>query len=340
MTKNSPESGLALLIVIFIITLTGALVVSLAETTYISMRMNRALEQRTQAEYLLKSAVNIARVLIKEDKTADYDNSEDLWYAFVNGREMPAELTGLNLPGVRIHLEITPEGSRIPLGQVLDATTGPKYRDVIFKLFQNLGFGTDTEEVDQTGLFPGTHFKSAEMVANLMDYIDPDKVPSSFSGTQGVEDKLPESQPFKNAPLESLDELASIPGFTPERVQKIIPYVSWTSNPKVNMNTARSEVINALIPNIAGAGQTAEQFRAGSPFSQGSLNSQLQTLYPSLSASELRQLTLITEASSSNSSWFQILAKVEYATTSFFSRAMVIAQGTGRVPKFKTFELF
>ena len=92
------ERGLALLIVIFIITLAGALVISMAETTYVSMRMNRASEQRVQAEYLLKSAVNFARVLIKDDASpSDDDPVNDIWFTFVNGQIIPGDLLGLRL---------------------------------------------------------------------------------------------------------------------------------------------------------------------------------------------------------------------------------------------------
>jgi type II secretory pathway component PulK len=219
---ETKERGVALIMVIFMIVITSALLVSLTDSTYISMRLNRAAEQRLKAEYILKSAVNVAQVLIKSDTTQYDDPSQDLWMKFMEGAEIPGELVGVTEPNVRVSLLIASEKGKIPLLSVVSASGADNtWRNVLRALFQNLGFDNEQKTPAQsTDAAPTKMHSSTEMVANLIDYLDTDKDSYSSSDfqAQGIEGDLPPGEEFRNdRTMESLaSELGSIPGFTPK----------------------------------------------------------------------------------------------------------------------------
>ena len=68
--------------VVFMIALASALLISLTDSTYVAMRLNSAAEHRIKAEYILKSAVSVAQVLVKTDITSYDDPQQDAWMAF------------------------------------------------------------------------------------------------------------------------------------------------------------------------------------------------------------------------------------------------------------------
>ena len=137
------EQGVALIMVIFMVVLCSAILVSLSDSTYTAMRINRTTEQRVKAEYIMKSAVNFARVLIQNDATEFDDPSRDDWMQFQEGREVPGELVGISEPNVRISLMIAPENSKIPLVEVVQSTGVDKaWRDVLVSLFHLFGVAT------------------------------------------------------------------------------------------------------------------------------------------------------------------------------------------------------
>ena len=114
------------------------------------------------------------------------------------------------------------------------------------------------------------------------------------------------------------------------------------SSSTIAINTCRSEIIDALLPSIPGAGKLAETFRqagGGGPFTSSNLNSQLSTVFSSASPSELSKLLRMVRAGDANA-WFQIVAKIEYANAAFFARAMVARQAANKLPTYQNFELF
>jgi hypothetical protein len=92
---------MALIMIVFMIALASAILISLTDSTYVAMRLNGAAEQRIKAEYILKSAVNVAQVLIKSDLTNFDDPTQDAWMIFVEGREVPGELLAIPEPNIR-----------------------------------------------------------------------------------------------------------------------------------------------------------------------------------------------------------------------------------------------
>jgi general secretion pathway protein K len=340
-SRTESERGIALILVIFMIALASALIVALTDSTYIAMRLNSAAERRVSSEYLLKSAVNLSRVLIKIDKT-DFDNPvEDIWMQFIDGAEVPGAFLGISEQNVRIQLQITSESGKIPLRQLVNATgtqANDQYRDLFRRLFKVLGFDTDEREVDQTALFSGKHFKSDELVANLIDYMDSNTESYSSPGfAQGIEGDLPTTSPFRNEHIDSISsELGSIPGFTPARVQRILPFVTTTSS-KININAAPKEVLMAISDDITDqVAQAIIDYRnpaSGGPFVPATWIQELQRITQSNDPN-------ITSLTNIKSSYYEVIAKVDYGTSYFMARSVLRSLGAGRLPELRGIELF
>ncbi|MFO0417549.1 MAG: general secretion pathway protein GspK [Pseudomonadota bacterium] len=332
---NSKESGAALIMVILMIAITSALLMSLTDSTYVSMRLNRATEQRIKAEYILKSAVNLAQVLIKIDQTQFDDPAQDAWMQFANGQDVPGELVGVTEPNVKASLLITSERSKIPILSVVTPTgVDQQWRDVLLTLFQNLGFDNDqrpNEDLNPTG--NNRFYSSAEMVANLIDYLDYDKDSYSASGFagQGMEADLTPQQEFRNnGMIESLaNELGAIPGFTASRIERLLPLVTNRTRDTVNVNAAPAEVLDAVIKGMDrnAAGNEGSQLvacREQNPFNQNFTTQMGACIDPSIVNSVRTKLVAKGDE-------FSVIAKVEYGLSIFFASAQLRASN-GRLP--------
>jgi type II secretory pathway component PulK len=314
------------------------LVLNLAYSTFMGSRINVMVEHSTQAEYFLKSAVNFARVLIKEDVTAE-DGFQDIWGKFSNGAPVPLELLGIQQPNMRIELEIRPEESKVPLRTLVPIAGGEpdlKWRGVLARLFHNLGFDDDQEE-DQTGYFQGRHFTSEELVANLIDYMDQDKEsysPGDFAS--GIEAELPEDT-FPNARINRVGELKVIPGFTPARIRKLEPLVTVFGNSRINMNLAPAVVIKSLSEDIND--QEIESITAFRKSEEGpfTFENQKEKLGEMIGESLYDRINTMISV---ESRWFQVLAKVDYGTSTYFMRAFLSKEASGELPQIRSVEIF
>jgi len=339
------EEGVALLIVVFIVALCSILVVNLTQSSYREGRINNAAAKRIQAEYLLKSTINFARVLISNDESPETDAPADKWATFAKGQAIPVpEAMGINVPGLNIEIEIQPEDQKFPIRALL---TGPgaggqvdiKWRDACVRLFRQLGFDDDLNEVDHTKTFPGKHFTSAELVALLIDYMDFDNDtydPGDFPA--GIEGDLPPNT-FSNSQLKRIGELQTIPGFTPARLRKLFPFITVFENNKVNVNFASPILLKAISEDIDDSTVAAiDQFRNSEDgFTPQNLSTEMAAIIGQEGYDQIASMLKV------GSSWFQIIAKVYYGETTYFMRAYVSEGGSGGgdgLPVIRSVELF
>ena len=328
--KPSRSRGMALLMIVFMIALASAVLVSLTDSTYIAMRLNGAAEQRIKAEYILKSAVNVAQVLIKNDITNFDDPTQDAWMAFAEGREVPGELLSLPEPNIRVSLLITSTNGKIPLLKVVKQD----WQEIILRLFEQLGFDQPLPMNEAPDGSPLPEAK--QLVANLIDYLDTDK--ENFPGDgpipAGVEADLPDGQTFRNSgTIDSLaNELPAIPGFSAGRIQRLLPYVNVTqpSLSQINVNAAPLEVIAAVVRDPSAA-QNIVQCRDRSPIQNPN--------------DELLSRCGVSDPNTSKfqgqGKWYEVIAKVEYGTAMFMAKAELNnSGGSGRLPKIQSFQMY
>lgn len=309
--------------VILMIAIAMTVLTALSDSTYVAMRLNSAAERRVKAEYILKSAVNVAVVLIDNDKTDTDDPVKDDWMKFTQGLEAPGELLGLSEPNVRVSLLIASEQGKIPLLRLKDSsTTGTPstqvgmWADVLLALLTNLGVGSGSG-ANRPPVSP------EQLVANLVDYIDTNEDDFTYRNFHGIESSLEEGQKFRNeGKIESLaSELSAIPGFTPDVVQQILPFVSTADFQKVNINSAPPQVLMALdatvTPSIATAIiQARDPVQGGAPFTESDMGSRLTALGADAEA-------VRAKAASSGNKLFEVIAKVEYGTATYMASATI-----------------
>lgn len=334
--KNS--RGLALILVTFIVALSSILVINLTYSTYLGTRINVTAERSVQAEYLLKSALNFAMALIKEDITPE-DSAKDNWGKYALGIPLQRnDLLPNTLPDIPIYLEIRPEGSKLNIRELaprsINQTASVKIRDVLHRLFSHptvaVGFEYDGEE----WVAPGGRayqFDSKSLIANLIDYVDQDETAYDQNGFQGIEG--PNSL-FPNSEITRLPELAAVPGFTAGRVRRLLPYLTTVDNRRININLASKVLLMSLDPGIDDP--TAEAIIAYRNSDQGPFKSpsELQNLVPQSVFDNIDSMI------SYDSGRFQVVAKVEYATSVFFLRADLAKNGRKELPSVKSLELF
>lgn len=335
-TKPSRSRGMALLMIVFMIALASAVLISLTDSTYVAMRLNGAAEQRIKAEYILKSAVNVAQVLIKNDITNFDDPTQDAWMAFAEGREVPGELLSLPEPNIRVSLLITSTNGKIPLLQVVK----PGWKEIILRLFEQLGFN---QPLPMNEAPDGSPLPEAnQLVANLIDYLDTDK--ENFPGEglipAGVEADLPDGQTFRNSgTIDSLaNELPAIPGFSAGRIQRLLPYVTQMRTTDINVNAAPPEVLAAVVSDPSAA-QNIVQCR--DPASGGSpIQNPNDELLSRCGVSDPN-----TSKFRGQGQWYGVIAKVEYGMVQGNAKFMASAElynsgGSGRLPKIQSFQMY
>ena len=329
-----PQRGVALLMVVFMIALASALLISLTDSTYVAMRLNSAAEHRIKAEYILKSAVSVAQVLLKTDITSYDDPQQDAWMAFADGREVPGDMLGLTEPNIRVTLMIASKSGKIPLAMVWQASnpTATTWRDIVTALFRILGFDTPAPNTNTSSSAPFVN--AEEMVANLIDYLDLDQTNYQQNGfASGVEANLPDDVQFRNGgTIDSLaSELASIPGFTPGRIQKILPfvYVSIKSVREVNLNAAPYEVVAAMTDSTSAVQLLAYRQNQG-PFKN--VVSDLQNCGVTITGPRSGIFSV-------SGTLYEVIAKVEYGTAAFMASAE-LSGASGKLPTITNFQVY
>lgn len=323
------QRGIALILVTFIVSLVTIIVVHFTQVTYLSSRANAHIQRSVEAEYLLKSLISVAKSLIRNDKTTEVNFKEDHWSKFFNGASFDGSLIGA--PGASLTLQIRPWEEKIDLRTLVTSTgtvgsTEKQWIEIAQRLFMYLGFDSDAEE-DQSGLFPGKVFDSFEMVANLVDYMDKD--PTGKETTyqdnlfQGIEEQV-KADTFPNERIRKFSELILVPGFTPQRLQALLPYVSEPVdqvNYQINVNVAPSLVLESLHQDVTPSeAERVIQERSVEPFTDVDMRSRIDSL---LSAgSSVGPLLRSTEKV------FEVIAKVEYGSGAYLSRAFIDSSGT------------
>ncbi|HKK01513.1 MAG TPA: type II secretion system minor pseudopilin GspK [Desulfuromonadales bacterium] len=225
MKRLDDERGMVLLLVLIIVALLTSLLTEFAFSTLVDLRLAETFRDGTRAAYLAKGGIKVGRIILQQDHNS-FDSRDELWAQGV-----------ANYPvgDGAVSVQINDLDGRLDINRLVTTLGNP---DVVVQArFKRLFsvFGLD----DPEGLTDA-----------LIDWIDKD----SNRRPQGAEDpyylSLPHPYHCKNAPLDSLDELALIKGFTPAVIKAIRPYVTVHGSDKININTASAVVLESLAPQM------------------------------------------------------------------------------------------
>jgi type II secretory pathway component PulK len=335
------SKGVALILVVFVVALATIVVVNLTYSNYLAARANAAMEQSLFAEYLLKSGINIAKAYVSAPKSLQADGPKDDWALFFgNGNEVPAEFLGLqDSNNLRLSLEVIAENRKLPIRDLIDVsslTVNTKKRDILVRLFENLGFNNDLSEVVLTGPFRGKHFTSEELVANLIDFMDPDDISYSDPNfVSGIESDFPKGT-FPNKSPNWVSELNQVPGLTSARLRVLETLITfWGTD--TNINFAPAFILGSFSSTIRPDSPEVQQIIEYRNSDQGPFTN-LQTLSNIVGSS-------YTDFSSGSglgtvSEYFQIIGKVDLGVKSYFARAILFRNSANNTIDIKSVEFF
>lgn len=233
---------MVLLVVLVVITLLSALLTEFAFSTLVDLRLAETFRDSTRANYLAAGGVRVGRMLLQEDKNA-YDGPGELWSQGL-----------INYPVAEGYLTVQIEdlGGKLNLNGLLDASGNMDVvaRDRLFRLFETLALGDPQAMSDA-----------------LLDWLDRDDDPRTLGAENPDYQRLDPPRSCKNGPLDTLEELALVMGFSPETITRLAPHVCVQGAEKINVNTASIEVLQSLAEQMtAEAVDTIVQTRAKAPF--------------------------------------------------------------------------
>src|SRR3989339_827825 len=227
--------GSVLVICVWIVTILVLLAISIGRRASFESRILRYHLSRAQAYCLARSASERVYLEKAADKNVDYDYLQEDWSNKLNADGNP-EFKDFPLGGGTFTIKYSypeseeplygmqDEQSKININTIIDSTGNEikERRDEFVELLENLGYG-------------------AELADRFIDWID-----SNDDGS--YEERYYSGQGLKpkNAPLDRLEELIMIDGFTQEIVEALTPYVTVYTNGEINVNTAPEEVLLAL----------------------------------------------------------------------------------------------
>ncbi len=219
------QRGLALITAVLVVAIVATVATTLALGEQVWFRQAQNMTDRAQAISLRQGALNYAAILLARDD-ANIDHLGELW-----AKPLPP----LPVEDGMIAFAVSDAQGLFNLNNVVQAgqPNGPN-----MEMFRRL--------LISLSLDPG-------LSEALRDWLDPDSTPQG-----GAEDteylSLPQPYRAANQPLQSVDELRLVKGFSAKTVEKLRPYVTaLPGSTTVNINTAPDQVLAALCTNLSAA---------------------------------------------------------------------------------------
>ena len=164
---------------------------------------------------------------------------------------------------------------------------------------------------------------SPDLLDALNDWVDDSSV-TPLAGTKSpYYNTLKPPYNAKNGPLDTVEELALVKGFTPPLVQQLRPYVTiYTDMPgQININTAPEKIIAALDDRMTDSlTKQVLDYRKTTPFQQASDLARV----PGMETIALGLLTNITP----NGTVYRIISQATVGETTRIIEAVVRINGT------------
>ncbi len=286
-TKRSPrtlrERGVALLMVIIIISMVIMFAADLILTSQVGLELAVKNRDNVKAEYMAKSANNLALFLLSADFGLDLflaspqspmkqemsDGLGDIW-ALLNGlpigggtiellaaTQQSFDLNSVNDGKVidvlklfdgEFKMNISDESSKINVNYCAKG----RCLEVISMLQALMSCPTERQFLEERNVKP------FELAYRIKDYIDEDTKASPESGQADEDDLyLRKVPPYraKNAPFDSLEELRMVDGWTEDLHTVFAPYLTiyplqktGQAKPRINLNTAPKELLGCIFP--------------------------------------------------------------------------------------------
>jgi len=214
------QRGAVLLLVLVVVALLSALLTDWAFSTLVALRLTETFRDSNRAYYLARGGVEVGRQLLRDDN---------------NGYDTPSEMWGVGIPSypvsddATVSIRIVDEDGRFNLNKVVDnlgENPNPLMRDRLRRLLTHL-------EIDDPDALSDA----------LIDWIDRNQTTSPRGAENSWYQGLASPLVSKDGPLDTVDELLLVKGFTPEILQKLTPHVTVAGVSRLNLNSAGKDLL-------------------------------------------------------------------------------------------------
>lgn len=241
--KPSRQNGVAIIMVLLIVSLATSLAAFMATQQNLWLRQVESQFDRTQARRIGIAAIDWARAVLADDaRASSIDHEKEIW--------------ALRLPAMPVENgEVT--------GVIED-------RQGMFNLNNLVRNGaTSTSDVAQFERLLGMLGLPGELASALADWMDADSDTQYPGGAENVYYlALPRPYRAANRPLTEIGELSLVKGFDSRTIERLRPFVAALPLPgAINVNFAPPEVLAAVVDNMSLAdARMLVQLRSMRPF--------------------------------------------------------------------------
>jgi general secretion pathway protein K len=262
------QRGVALMIVMFNVVLFGLFATEFAYRSRVTLYVASNLRRDMQAHYHARSAIEIARMVIRSQNLASQlmggmGGNIELWkYACkfaeiyntgkldFNGLEIAdlSEQEGIGVKKGGFECEVIAEDGRVNVNDA-DNQAGKQ------RIFSAL-FGYIRGPEADPGRFSNDDRENAEVLLNVMDWSDGDQTGTDLDPNFNILDAGGQSEDFvyskyeyepKNSKFDSIEEVKLVEGMTDEVFCKVRDQITVYSTDKLNVNAADVRLLEALV---------------------------------------------------------------------------------------------
>lgn len=233
------HSGVALIIVILIISILVAAALELNRSSRDDIYSAANMSDGLQLTYIAKSGFYGAAALLINSKN-DYDTLRDDW---ANAEVLSARSESLFTHG-HFRVRIEDEKGKIPLHKLVSGNTvNADIKDMLLRLLLLPEFNLEDRQ-------------ASEIVDAIIDWMDENHETTGTGAENPYYASLSTPYAAKNAPLDCIEELLMIKGITPEifagtkEKPALSQLVTIYGTGVVSLNTAPKMVLRALSPDI------------------------------------------------------------------------------------------
>lgn len=221
--SQNKKKGVFLIFALWLFLLLSLFCLGMAFRVFVLSRKTSLFINSFRARNLAVSGIKLAKEILKKDKGDSLGGVIDyLGEDWAKEKTEEALYTVPNKTGA-LTVSIEDESGRINLNNAANAAN-------LKKLFEKQGIENKDEKVN-----------------NILDYIDGDNIMYGGTGSE------PEGV-FKNADMQTPEELLLVENFTKEDYNKLKDFIAVFTpfdplSEKININTAKKEIVEALIDN-------------------------------------------------------------------------------------------
>ena len=249
MGKWESEKGMALVLTLVVITILAVLVLEFNYLMRVEAEIAGNYRDSLKAYYLANSGVNFAYLLLRDDDLS-HDSLDEDW-------ALAKPLVAMEEGAVIFQIE--DECGKININSLLSkkGMIDEKKKAILERLFEVL-------EIDK------------ELVDVICDWLDNNNKVRDFGAEDDYYSELEKPYPCKNKPLDTVDELFLLKGFSDEVFYgeekergSLNSYLTVYGDGKININTAPSIVLQSLHPDIdASLAREIVEYRKDHPFKE------------------------------------------------------------------------